>query len=347
MRRVRTVLFVIWILTGMLFIDYDLSTALAAQKNGMMVTVTQAGQVLDSITYQGITVDAIYTNEAHSGSDPTYSCAAFVKKFYKSVYGIGVYNLNSSSSTPLIYENKGSFLVTDTPQVGDIVRDNQRTHWAIVKEISEDTITIIQQNYQSGVTAWVGCSVDRKDPGYTFFTYSERVQEEPTVLESVLEPALEPKIIDTEKILYIGCQDYRIQFEQLKEDSQVFYSFDQPEVVMISSDGVVIPLQKGEVTLDINIIQDNINYTLQMKIIVKEPYIKLSSSKKELKVGDSMKIKVKKYGTEEEPIWQLSDPTIASINEKTGKLSAKKKGTVTVIGRTESGLSATLKIKVK
>ncbi len=339
MRRVRMALFIIWMLLCVVFTDHDTSTVLAAQKNGMMITLTQAGQVLDSISYQGITVEAVYTSEAHSGSDPIYSCAAFVKKFYQSTYGIKVYNLNSSSSTPLIYDNKGSFIVTDLPQVGDIVRDNNRTHWAIVKEILGDTVTLIQQNYQTGRTAWVGCSVDRKDTGYTFFTYSERKQEDPTILA--------PQVMETEKTLYNGYLDYKLQLSQVKEDAAVFYSSDHPEVALVSVDGVVTPLQKGEAILYINILQDNVIYTLQVKVIVKEPYIKLSSSKKELSVGESTTIKLKRYGTQEEVIWQVTDPTIAGINEITGKLTAKKKGTVTVSVKTDCGLSANLKIKVK
>lgn len=362
MRRVRMALFVIWMLLCVAFTDHDASTVLAAQKNGMMITLTQAGQVLDSITYQGITVEAVYTSEAHSGSDPTYSCAAFVKKFYQSAYGINVYNLNSSSSTPLIYDNKGSFMVTDLPQVGDIVRDNNRTHWAIVKEISGDTVTLIQQNYQTGITAWVGCSVDRKDTGYTFFTYSERKQEASTIQETPLiqeaptaqdaptnqeaPTILAPQVTETEKTLYTGYLDYKLQLSQLKEDAVVFYSSDHPEIALVNIEGVVTPLQKGEALLYINILQDNVIYTLQVKVTVKEPYIKLSSSKKELNVGKSMTIKIKRYGTQEEVIWQVTDPTIAGINEKTGKLTAKKQGTVTVTVKTAAGLSAKLKMKI-
>ena len=129
--------------------------ASAAMKNGEMVLLTKAEQVLETITFNGITVEAVYSNKSHANSDVTYSCAAFVKKFYKEIYGIAVYNLSTTNSIPLIYNSKESFSETSTPQIGDIVRHNARTHWAIVKSIKGNTITVIQQNYKSGTSAWI------------------------------------------------------------------------------------------------------------------------------------------------------------------------------------------------
>lgn len=313
--------------------------ASAAQKNGTVVTLTQPGQVLDTITYQGIAVDAVYTNGAYSGSDPVYSCAAFVKKFYQQVYTIGVYNLHSTSSTPLIYDNKGSFSITEQPQIGDIVRDNNRTHWAIVKAVSEDTITLIQQNYRTtGNMAWTGCTVDRKDSGYTFFTYSGRIADTPLPIV--------PLIKESKKTLYTDYQDYQIQPEQLTEEATVNYISDTPEVAMVSSEGIVSPLQTGNAIIYIHVVQDNMIYQLQVDITVKDPYLKLSASGKELAVGKSLTLKVKSYGTQEAVTWQVSNKQVATINEKTGKLYAKKRGTVTVTANTASGLTGKLKIKV-
>jgi hypothetical protein len=155
----------------------NIPAAYAKMKVGTPITLTQPGQILESITYNGITVEAAYTNGAYSGSDPVFSCAAFVKKFYSMVYGIEVYNLLSKDSIPLVYYNKGSFSLTDQPRIGDIVRDNTRTHWAIVKAVDGDVITVVQQNYRSGNTAWINCTIDRYDTGYSYFTYSNRVED--------------------------------------------------------------------------------------------------------------------------------------------------------------------------
>lgn len=50
------------------------------------VTITSEMQVVD--TFNG--VDAVYHPNAADGSDTTYSCAAYVKRYYNSVYGVGV-----------------------------------------------------------------------------------------------------------------------------------------------------------------------------------------------------------------------------------------------------------------
>ena len=63
---------------------------------GSAIQVTQNGQVVDSITMNGQTVQAIYAprgNVSGYDSDGTYCCAAFVKRFYKNVYGVDVWNL--------------------------------------------------------------------------------------------------------------------------------------------------------------------------------------------------------------------------------------------------------------
>ena len=165
----------------------------ASMKSGDMITLTQDGQVIDSIVYNGITVEALYTNVSYASNDTTYSCAAFVKKFYESVYGVKVYNLLSPSSIPLIYDNAGSFIETSNPKKGDIIRDNTRTHWAIVKSISGNTITVIQQSYRRGTMAWVNCTIERTDPDFSYFTYDGRIpdanqydnqEEEPSGLEN-------------------------------------------------------------------------------------------------------------------------------------------------------------------
>lgn len=126
--------------------------------------------VVDSITVNGVTVEALYRPyDSSVDTDATYSCAAFVKRFYSQVYGQNVYGLNDIYSTPLV--DSGSFAETSSPQVGDIIRDNYSVHWAIVKAVSGNTVTVIQQNAWDGsyTQAWVGATIEIGDPQYTFF----------------------------------------------------------------------------------------------------------------------------------------------------------------------------------
>ena len=145
------------------------------------VEITQNAQVVDSMTFQNVLVEAIYApkeNVSNYNSDTTYCCAALVKRFYSSVYGVTVYNLLSPTSTPLV--TSGSFSAVSSPQVGDIVRFTNYTHWAIVKEIDKSgNITLLEQNVWSGNYALVErvIAAEERDSGdYTYFRYSDAVE---------------------------------------------------------------------------------------------------------------------------------------------------------------------------
>ena len=135
--------------------------------------ITYAGQVVDSITYRGVTTNAVYT-PYRSGLDTdwTYGCFVLVKNFYSGVYGIIVDQLNSTTSIPR--SSSGKFSETRSPRVGDIVRFNNTVHWALVKSVNGSSVTLIQQNaWWNGYTcAQVGVTVDASDTSVSFFTYS-------------------------------------------------------------------------------------------------------------------------------------------------------------------------------
>lgn len=104
-------------------------------------------------------VSAIYRKGSNDGSSKTYSCAAYVKKYYKKIYNVKVDNL-FYNRTPNAYGDK--FIRVKTPQIGDVVGQNTghgTTHWAIVKQVNDNgTITLIEQNWkwrQGGKTVTV------------------------------------------------------------------------------------------------------------------------------------------------------------------------------------------------
>lgn len=110
-----------------------------------ILTITKEGFVADS--FNG--VDALYRKGRSDGSSATYSCAAYIKRYYKEVYGVSVNNL-LSGRTPL--SSKGTFKQVKTPQVGDVVAclsTGSSNHWAIVKQVNDDnTVTLIEQNWK-------------------------------------------------------------------------------------------------------------------------------------------------------------------------------------------------------
>lgn len=142
------------------------------------VMVSKAGQVVDTMTFNGVTVQAIYiprndSNASEMWDDPVYCCAALVKKFYNAVYGCTVYNL-WPGSTPLC--DAGYFTKVKTPQVGDIYGNS--THWAIVKQINGNEVVLFEQNWtwydNNGCYAKYNRTVNlsKLDSDVSFFRYS-------------------------------------------------------------------------------------------------------------------------------------------------------------------------------
>lgn len=148
--------------------------AAATVGGGSTKAVSYTGQTVDTISFNGVTVGAKYALGGGYGSSP-YSCAALVMKFYKAVYGFDVWNLSSSSATPTC-SNGEHFSKTNTPRVGDIVRFQDRTHWALVKSVKGGVVTIIEQNWgyysSRGYVAAVNRTVGIGDSQVSFFTYS-------------------------------------------------------------------------------------------------------------------------------------------------------------------------------
>ena len=138
---------------------------------GTKVKITKEGQVVDTITVNGVTVESLYTfRNSMNGpeDDPTYCCSAFISRFYKKVYGVTVWNLYPGD-TPKV--SSGSFTKTTSPQVGDIVGNNY--HWAIVKAVNGDKITLIEQNFWGdNYTAACVNRVIRNDGEHWFFRWS-------------------------------------------------------------------------------------------------------------------------------------------------------------------------------
>lgn len=117
-------------------------------------------------------VDAVYTTKENAANDPVYSCAAYIKKYYKELYGLTVYNL-MDDGPPLVQEAGYEFYETDTPHPGDIVfwptSKNKNNHSAIIRKVEEDSLTLIEQNYKSGLTAAKGREIDYPSSEYVVY----------------------------------------------------------------------------------------------------------------------------------------------------------------------------------
>lgn len=134
-----------WVLfcIGFVFTNTVMVQAQNTNVNSTEYIIEEDGMVAD--TFMG--VDAIYRPGPSAGSDVVYSCAAYVKKYYKAVYGVTPYNL-LHKRTPLV--GGDSFVQIATPKVGDIVAEigANSNHWSIVKQVKTDSVIVIDQNFK-------------------------------------------------------------------------------------------------------------------------------------------------------------------------------------------------------
>ncbi len=100
-------------------------------------------------TFNG--VPAYYMIGNHN-EDDTYSCAAYVDRYYKAIYGVDPYNM-CTGCTPLTDTKGYSFgrVYEGNVKPGDIgYQENSKGkgHWFIIKSVNGKSMTIIEQNWK-------------------------------------------------------------------------------------------------------------------------------------------------------------------------------------------------------
>ena len=161
------------------------------------VAITEAMQVTDSLNG----VDTWYRPGRNDGSNETYCCAAYVKRYYEEVYGVKIRGL-IGQVIPNVVSGGDYLIVVDDPQTGDIIRertDHGTTHWAIVKEVKDDgTVIAIEQNwkYRSGGQTIARVDREMEDSRCTYLRLNS-VDRNP-VEETVEEESAKMLLIEAE-----------------------------------------------------------------------------------------------------------------------------------------------------
>lgn len=208
-----------------------------AAGGGTMVEITKESQVVDTMTYGGKTVRALYhpidklTSE-EVFSDETYSCAALVKKFYKTVFSIDMdWLMPGNDPTALNAE----FVKTSAPKAGDIYMCSN--HWAIVKKVSGSTVTLFEQNWcwlggEKGNTTYAqyGRTVDTKsldkDIGETFYTVDKNINSD--LLSSVSAAVMQLAAVTSFKAASVGAASISLTWNKLKgAEGYIIYKYDE------------------------------------------------------------------------------------------------------------------------
>lgn len=125
----------------------------------------------------------------------------------------------------------------------------------------------------------------------------------------------------------------------------VSYKSSKTSIASVNSKGKVTAKKKGAATITATIKIGNTTKTLTRKITVKKAYLKFSKKKTSLRVKKSYTYKVKGYGIKTSSVrYKSSKPSVLAVKAKTGKATAKKKGTAKI---TASYKKAKISVKVK
>lgn len=169
----------------------------ASAVNGLTqenVKITYTGQVVD--TFMG--VSARYATY-YEWSGP-YSCAAYIDNFYYYHFGVNLYDINNYKGKPRvyypIYGHTAELVAVKNPIPGDIAQDKDYSHVAIVKDVSNSTVTLIEQNWKwnDWATGDLVCTVNRKIGINDYYFYRLYIDGKPKTVSQVPEdddPVLE------------------------------------------------------------------------------------------------------------------------------------------------------------
>lgn len=192
------------VLSTILILGVSAIVAVQSSARQSIVPVTREAQAVDTIELAGKKVNAYY------GFSGKYHCAELVMRFYSSVFGVRVNNLYSPYSTPTA--SKGAFRAVKNPRVGDIVRFSDRTHWALVKSVGKNSVTIIEQNWSYYSGGSKVCAVGRtiSKNAHTFFHYTGYDK----VIQKIAKKAISARLTEIEDNKKLQELEKNAEFEQ-------------------------------------------------------------------------------------------------------------------------------------
>lgn len=189
-----------------------------------------------------------------------------------------------------------------------------------------------EQKYYEGVVGEEGLS-------YTFSIVSDT-----TILVSIEIPIC-GLALNTKQMRFLGygsTKQLTATVLPVNTTEKYYWSSSDISVATVEN-GLVKAVGPG--TAVISVLTADRRIAAACTVDVKAPYVKITTTKNKIKVGKSMTMKAKLYGTTGKFKWSVSNKKRATIGAKNGKLKAKKKGTVWVTVKSGS-LSTKKKIVI-
>lgn len=140
-----------------------------------------------------------------------------------------------------------------------------------------------------------------------------------------------PAATITERTLYRGYKSYTIKFKNKTKDAIVTFKSSNKSVATVSSNGVIKPINVGTATITASISQNGKKYTSKIKVTVEWPYVNMEGHVFDVVLGSTYTYKGKAYGMNQADLeWRSSDTSVATIDKKTGVLTALAEGTTKI-----------------
>lgn len=354
-KRIASVCITLFLIMSALVVPIDTEAAAVP----VTVKVTKVGQVVDTMIYEGVKVNAVYTprndsNASEMWDDPVYCCAALIKKFYQAVYGNTVYNL-WPGNTPLT--DVGSFYKVKTPVVGDIYGNS--SHWAIVKQVNGNEVVLFEQNWtwydDYGCYAKYNRTVNLKklESDVSFFRYSGADVPVKPVLTTdyASQDGVERNFSWT-----TGTKTAKSTLNIYNYNSGGTYNSSNlvsstPNIV---GGSIRLTLPKGHyIAQVINYSASNNSTASDFKefFIVGEPLassVKLGVNLLTMTAGESKTVssQMLPLNTNDILTWTSSDNSVAAVSNS-GVVTAYRAGSVTITSKAVSGVKAVCIVTVK
>ena len=170
----------------------------------------------------------------------------------------------------------------------------------------------------------------------------------------ISDPLVDSITVDKKEITLKKSEQYQLATTVLPEkavDTSVSYSTSNKKVALVTADGCITAVGPGTATITID---SNDGSGVQTKCKVTVPSVKvtrldLNTTKLVIDKKGSYKIKATTYPTRADNrsvTFKSSNSKIVAVDKKTGKLTPKKAGTVTITCTTNDGSKISKKCKV-